>query len=456
MNSKTPWRTRTAQLVAFSIVAMAGALVASSEAASAATAPNAVSYRGHVQGSGWSAYVGSGQTIGRPGSNLRLEAAQFRLPGITYTAHVQSIGWQPWVGNGATAGTTGRNLRMEAIKIKVPTGCTATYRSYVRTLGWQPWVSSGALSGTTGRGLSIDGLQLNVTCTATTTFVAAADFGLAATGTNVMRAMGGAQPTFTHLLGDFAYVETSAGAAKFCANANAALPGMANEMLMGNHDPSQAAAYLKCLPDRIGATGPAYGWQYVIDQGPVRIIATSPGLNRSGLRTYNAGTAEYNWVAKQIDAARAAGKWVVVSMHKPCISVGLHQCIATSPNYAPRELTNLLLSKRVDVVISGHDHNYSRTHQITGSVPSPTRATLTTVDRDGSFVAGKGTVFLVLGNGGYNPRGIVSNTFTASMAKSWSGASLGYGRFTVTDRTLSFKEVPVAPHTFTDSFTITR
>lgn len=447
---------RVAALAALSTVSIAAGVLSFGTSANAAPAQS-VTYSGYTQGAGWSSTVGSGGTIGTPGSNLRLEAAKFNLAGVSVSAHVQNVGWQSWVGSGATAGTTGKNLRMEALKVKAPFGCTAAYRAYVRTLGWQPWVTSGAIAGTTGKSLSMDAFQLSVSCDPVTSFTAAGDFGLGTTGKSVLKAMGSSKPDFTHLLGDLAYVETTAGANSFCTNANAALPGMSNEVLMGNHDVAQASTYISCLPDKLGVTGPKYGWQYVIDQGPVRVIATAAGLDQSGVvKTYNVGTPEYNWVSQQIDAAKAAGDWVVVSMHKPCISVGAHQCTTTSPNYAPRDLTNLLLAKKVDVVIAAHDHNYSRTHQITGSVTSNTSAALTRVDTDGSFVAGKGTVFLVLGNGGYNPRSIISNAFTSSMAKSWSGGYLGYGKFAATDSALSFTEVPVGSSTKTDAFSITR
>ena len=53
--------------------------------------------------------------------------------------------------------------------------------------------------------------------------------------------------------------------------------------------------------------------------------------------------------------ARAGVPWVVVGMHKPCLSTGVHSC-----DVGP-DLLHLLVSERVDLVISGHEHMYERT-----------------------------------------------------------------------------------------------
>jgi hypothetical protein len=52
----------------------------------------------------------------------------------------------------------------------------------------------------------------------------------------------------------------------------------------------------------------------------------------------------------------------------------------------------------VDLVVQGHDHNYSRSHQITQLAK--------VVDSDNAYAKGRGTVFAVVGNGGHKPREI--------------------------------------------------
>src|SRR5947199_374190 len=74
---------------------------------------------------------------------------------------------------------------------------------------------------------------------------------------------------------------------------------------------------------------------------------------------YAKNDPHYVWTANAIDNARQAGtKWVIVGMHKPCISAGEENCIVGS------DLFNLLVSKKVDLVLEGHDHSYQRSKQL--------------------------------------------------------------------------------------------
>ena len=114
----------------------------------------------------------------------------------------------------------------------------------------------------------------------------------------------------------------------------------------------------------------------------------------------------YNWTAAAIDEARADGiPWVVVSMHKPCLSVGEYPC---DPGAA---ILNLLVSKKVDLVLSGHEHHYARTKQLAlGTVcaaiaPGSYNAACV-ADADSSLRKSAGTVFATVGTGGVELRDI--------------------------------------------------
>jgi hypothetical protein len=52
---------------------------------------------------------------------------------------------------------------------------------------------------------------------------------------------------------------------------------------------------------------------------------------------------------------------VVVGMHKPCITVGRYVCDPGSDRF------NLLVSKKVDLILSGHEHSYQRSKQLAHS-----------------------------------------------------------------------------------------
>ena len=131
-----------------------------------------ISYRTHVQNTGWMNAVTSGNTSGTTGKNLRLEAIQINLNtdglngDLSYRTHVQNTGWSTWTSNGKTSGTTGKNLRLEAIQIKltgeIANQYTISYRTHVQNKGWMDWTSDGKTSGTTGESLRLEAIQIKL------------------------------------------------------------------------------------------------------------------------------------------------------------------------------------------------------------------------------------------------------------------------------------------------------
>jgi hypothetical protein len=66
----------------------------------------------------------------------------------------------------------------------------------------------------------------------------------------------------------------------------------------------------------------------------------------------------WNWTRTVIDNAHANNEWVIVGIHKLCISAGAENCeIGT-------DIFNLLLSEKVDLILSGDDHAYERSKQL--------------------------------------------------------------------------------------------
>ncbi|TMI23677.1 PKD domain-containing protein [Candidatus Bathyarchaeota archaeon] len=88
-------------------------------------------------------------------------------------------------------------------------------------------------------------------------------------------------------------------------------------------------------------------------------VAKSPCNDTTGCWPYNKNDTHYNWTASAVDSARTTGiKWVVVGMHKVCISAGAESCnIGTN-------LFNMLVAKKVDLILQGHDHTYERSKQL--------------------------------------------------------------------------------------------
>jgi 3',5'-cyclic AMP phosphodiesterase CpdA len=280
-----------------------------------------------------------------------------------------------------------------------------------------------------------------------------ADTGLGTAGKAVLSKAGKDNPSVFSILGDLAYQNNMEQA--FCDQVNTRVLGP-KAIIVGNHedtatDPGAAENYVKCLPATYPVTGDYLNSQYYYDVGAARVIMINPNVKLpGGTKTYAVGTPERDWLVKTIQDAKAAGKWTIVGMHYSCFSLGAHACNESTPN-----VPNLAISLGVDLFIAGHDHIYSRTNQLKGTYSSPS-----VVDRDNDFAAGAGTVFPIVGNGGYNPRSVGAITAPYAVvngSNSSGGSSFGYGNVLVTPDRLTWTYVPAYGNMgLTDSFTITR
>jgi PKD repeat protein len=299
---------------------------------------------------------------------------------------------------------------------------------------------------------------------------AAGDYGARATTDAVLRKVAELDPDAHLALGDLAYGDATPETA-WCSYVKARVgEGFPFELISGNHDSLDEADgainnYSACLPNQIPGVVGTYGREYYMDFPPgaplVRVIQTAPMLTfEDGVWAYALGDAHYNWLSNAIDDGRAKGaKWIIVTSHYPCLSVGIYNCPST-PFY------QLLLSKKVDLVLNGHEHAYMRTNQLRTGVSGCT--TLTTggfnpacvADSDSVFTAGQGTVFATVGTGGTPLRDINPADSEAPYFAAFEGlnANPTYGLldFTITDTQISAQFVGASGGDFTDSFTITK
>lgn len=449
----------------------------------AAAAPTPVPGQGHVQNLGW--LPTSTTIIGTTGKALRLEAVKLSGFPVEYQAHVQNLGWLPWVDAGEQAGTTGKSLRMEAIRIRlVPTAAmfgAVEYRCHVQNLGWLAWTKDGGTCGTTGKALRMEALQVRFvgateptpeptvtatpepTVTATpeptptptptaagsTSIAFTADTGMGASGAAVLSSIGTSDIAWAAHLGDMAY-QSGAGIEQQWCNYVKARVSQPFQLVPGNHEAQNGdgifSNYAACLPDRLNVNGDYGRGQWWVDSGPVRYIGISPNIALpSGTRQYAAGSSERAWLDGVIQQGKAAGQWVIVGMHIPCLTVGIHAGCERD-----KTLDGDLITQGVDLVVQGHDHNYSRSHQITQLAA--------VVDSDNAYTKGRGTVFAVVGNGGHKPReitGCPAMWAACSGTNSPGGATTGWLRIDATGSTLTARLVATTGP-LTDTFTITR
>jgi hypothetical protein len=229
----------------------------------------------------------------------------------------------------------------------------------------------------------------------------------------------------------------------------------------GSHD-GRLSGYAACLPDRMNAAG-QYGRQYYIDVGNLaRLIVISPNLTIDGTTySYGNNSPEYGWLGGAIDSARSDGfEWVIVAMNENCISAGVYYCNLN------QDLLSMLVDKRVDLVLSAHDHTYQRSQQIASGTPGCPTVLIDSFNPrcvaddapNGSFHRGAGTVFTVVGSASNNlyPIGRTqpdARYLRATMGKN-KQPSPGSLLLTMSKSSLSGKFVLTNRGSFTDQFSI--
>jgi Calcineurin-like phosphoesterase len=243
--------------------------------------------------------------------------------------------------------------------------------------------------------------------------------------------------------------------------------GFPFELLAGNHesdgDDGSINDFAACLPNQLPGVVGTYARQYYVDvpqEAPVaRFVLISPGLTfPDGSDQYEEGSSEYEWTAAAIDGARDAEiPWVVVAMHKPCLSMGEYEC---DPG---EDIIDLLVDERVDLVLNGHEHLYQRTAQLATGDDCPviragSYAPECVADEDDDLAKGAGTVFTTVGTGGQGLRELHEGDPEAPYMVAAHGAgedqTWGSLEVTLTPSSLSARFVPAEGGDFTDRFRI--
>ncbi len=134
--------------------------------------------------------------------------------------------------------------------------------------------------------------------------------------------------------------------------------GVGFELAIGNHDDAlghsdQGLAQIEAELRLLGTPG----LYYKTTHGPVDLFyldSSNPGLLGSGAPT------QLEWLDDTL--ASSTSQWKIVALHHPPYSSGRH---GSTPG--ARELLEPILTRHhVDLVLTGHDHHYERTHPIAG------------------------------------------------------------------------------------------
>ena len=302
-------------------------------------------------------------------------------------------------------------------------------------------------------------------------FGAAGDLGANAQTTEGLERLDSSAAEFFLALGDLDYDETSSDAA-WCDYVKSHLirkgPDFPFQLVAGNHEADTGSdgrirRHAACLQDKLDARGAyarQYAFTYPAQQPLAKVVMISPRLTVQGhTYDYRRGTADRKWLVDQLDGARQAGiRWVVVGMHYPCLSVGAGHpgCDAGSA------VENLLLRKRVDLLLTGHNHIYERSKQIELSAACPRvrpgrfdAACVSDTGTDDSYAAGAGTVQVTSGRVGGRYQGVNPGDPDRPWFVTSGGHTTGWTKVKVTSSRLTATYVNTSG-SMHDSFVISR
>lgn len=310
-------------------------------------------------------------------------------------------------------------------------------------------------------------------------FSAAGDYGAWSGFQESLHQLQGSGSDFALALGDLSYggiAEPGLGTEQgWCQEFHAAFPNV--QIVAGNHDTGDTLPgegdinrFVQYCPFTLNSVViGVYGKQYYFDYPQVnpiaRFILLSPDLvfrvDGGEHYRYDVGTERYNWTRDAIDAARASKiPWVIAAMHKNCIGAGEHAC-ETGP-----DILNLLLDRKVDLIINAHTHNYERSKQLALNGDTCTALALhifngNCIVDDGSdrlYKSGAGSVLVIAGTGGrdidpFNVGDPYAGYFATWKGNETPGAGKGVVTFTVDANHISM--VTHFNGTYSDGFSIT-
>jgi hypothetical protein len=292
-------------------------------------------------------------------------------------------------------------------------------------------------------------------------FSAAGDLGATA-ATDAVLALIPASGDFFLALGDLSYGHLEPETA-WCDYVEQQVgAGYPFAVVAGNHDEDGIDAFIAadCLPNRLPGVVGDYGKEYWFDYPPqaplARLIMISPDIDfPEGEPDFSAGSAHYQWTADAIDGAREAGlAWVVVAMHVNCITIGVKDCETGA------DLLNLLVDRRVDLILQGHDHNYQRSLQLALSercqamVPGFYDQRCVADRAERSYRRGAGSVIVINGTGGMDLYPVAPADAEESYFVGYDATTHGLTQVDVGRTRLTVRFLPAIGGSYVDWFTI--
>lgn len=257
---------------------------------------------------------------------------------------------------------------------------------------------------------------------------------------NTLKGIMQSTPDFMLHTGDFVEYSKYEGYWKNMLDFNAQylmkLPVMA---LSGNHETTYRAGsnetfkhFNHKIPSQASTTR---GYYYSFNYGNAKFIM----LNTNNTVTSGLETEQYNWLINELKSNNK--KWTIVSMHNPMYSVGKYGSNPSNNAISValrNQLVKVFADYKVDLVLQGHDHAYSKTYPIKADGTADTAPTYETLNSVKYTVNPTGTIYSMHGPAGNQNRSPDSNADSSlyeikakSNTNSWAEISVEDNRLTV-------------------------
>lgn len=294
-------------------------------------------------------------------------------------------------------------------------------------------------------------------------FVAVGDFDSGERFDQALANIKKVDPAYTLALGDLSYGRIPEQ--QWCNKVTSVLGEKPFEIIPGDHDieaKSQLANFTRCLPNRINNIVGSYPDRYYFDNDKtMRTIVISPDVAIEGNpNKFKVGSEELLWVEKTLQEAKEQKiRWIVVAMHKNCLTIGEKTCEIGQP------LNDLLIKNNVDLILQGHEHAYMRSEQLAigpsclSIAPSKANPKSCIVKNDKSeYNKGGGSMIAIAGTGGAELYDINKNSLSFPLFSKYLGKfnDATYGVLTVeaSNNKLTGKMVENGTGKIKDTFTI--
>lgn len=305
-----------------------------------------------------------------------------------------------------------------------------------------------------------------VTDTKSFIFTAAGDYGATNNTKKVLDLIGNSKPDFNLAIGDLSYRQLSPEL-KWCEFVKSYVKNIPFLLISGNHESvgeredGDIDVFSTCLPFSLDTSfSGTYGKQYYFDYPKVnpvtRFILVAPGIifEHNNKFDFSKGGRDYLYVQKLIkDAKNSDIPWIVVGMHKVCISTESKNC------EVGEDFVNMLIEEGVSLVLSGHVHAYERSFPLTCIKKELFDSKCISNNNKDTYNFKDGTIFATVGTGGVDLRDLNSNDSEASyFAKLFGLKDNHYGvlKSVVNNNTFSAEFIDANTREIVDSFNINR